>query len=199
MPQRGHGKNDRYWPSYDDQQGNVGTALSGSSQWSLAAYRDTGFILPFLRRDQDDFIYMSFQFSHRRQLGTNLASAHVHAIPMASADGNVYWSYAYVWVKNGDAVPAIASWTSGNVTTAVLGADQYKEKIYNILTNIAAPASETDSSVLYVKLTRLGTNLSDTYDGDAGSGTAANNFAIVYLDCHTLVHKDGSDNELTNN
>jgi len=184
-------------PGYDDQQGDVSTALIGTAQWTTEQIRDTGFIVPWLRHDQDDFFQIRVQFTHRRKLQTNLASLHIHAIPGGAVSGNVYFSYAYTWVKADDTIPAISGWTSGNITTAVAGTDQWKHKVYNLLTNISPPTSESHSSMLLVKLSRLGTNILDTYTDSKPSGTAQANFGVLYLDCHTQVDKPGSDNELT--
>lgn len=182
----------RFPLAYDDQQGQVGTALTGNTQWSLNTYRDTGLIVPFLRRDQSDFINLIFQFSHRKQLGTVLASLHAHVIGMAASAGNVFWSWAYTWQNVGSIIPAIGSWVTGTTTSPIAAADQYKMLLLDIFTGIAAPASEDYSSHLFVKLSRIGTNISDTYQGNAGTGVASENLAIAYVDCHFPMDRPGS-------
>ncbi len=183
----------RFPPVLDDQQGNVGTALTGNVQWSIAQYRDTGLLVPFLRRDQNDFINLIFQFSHRRQPATS-AVIHAHLLPMAGADGNVYWSWAYFWglSHNTTVIPAAVGWTAGNTTTPLLGASQYKLGQYGIVTATPAPdATEDTSSVLFMKLSRLGTNILDTYQGNAGAGVASENLGVVYVDAHFTADRQG--------
>lgn len=177
----------------EDQQGNVGTALVGNTQWSLNTYRDTGLIVPFLRRDQSDFVNLILQFSHRRQPNTSCI-VHAHLIPMAASDGNVFWSWSWFWATTHDTmvIPAIVGWTLGNTTIPLLGVDQYKLGQY--LITIATPApdlTENTSSILFMKLSRLGTNINDTYQGNAGAGVNAENLAVVYIDAHFTVDRQG--------
>ena len=182
----------------DDQQGIIGTALSGSSQWTTEALRDTGFIINWLRHDQDDFFQMNFQFTHRKKIQSPITSIHLHYMPAGSVDGNVFISYSYTWVNIDGTIPALTSWTTSTVTIPVAGADQYKHKIANIVANILAPSNETASSILLIKCSRLGSSSgSDTYTSNKTGGTASANFGILYMDAHILTDRAGTDTELT--
>lgn len=187
MASRGQGYNDRFTVSYEDQQGDVRTALVGSTQWTIAQIRDTGLLIPWLSPTQDDFFQIIAQFSHRRKPLVNMSSVHIHTIPGGADTGDAHFSYSYYWGNAENAIPEIASWTTDTVTVAVAGADQYKHKLYDLITNITYPAGElyTDtSSIFLMKLSRLGTDDLDTYTGSLG---------ILYLDLHFAADRIGSD------
>lgn len=185
--------------AWDDVLGDVSSALVGNAVWTLEQIRDTGFIIPFLRHDQDDYINMKYQFPHRIKIGTE-ARLHVHAIPealaVADTNDNVYWSYAWNWSNAGEIVPALTGWTTGNINTKILPTDQFASQAYPLLTMTKATSSE--SSILRIKLTRLGTNALDTYNVNKGSGTGQANFGIDYFDLHVQVAKQGSILEFAN-
>lgn len=173
------------------QQGSVIAALTAD------AYRDTVFPMSFFRHDQDDTIGFTFQFSHRKKLGSALDSVHIHYVPMVaptSSPENVYWAYQYAWAKVGDVIPAVATWTTGNVTMPVVTADAFKHSYYTLVANIAAPASETYSSILLFVLQWLGTNLLDTYSTAKATppGTAQANLGLLYVDAHYITERRGS-------
>jgi hypothetical protein len=117
---------------------------------------------------------------------TPIASIHAHVIGDDAHTGTVVYSYAYTWVKLGDAVPALSSWVSDTITFTFDKADQYKHIIHPIVTNIKPIADESYSSILFVKITRVGG--SDTYTGDIG---------LLYLDAHYVSEKLGSYTEYT--
>lgn len=180
---------------HDDMQG-AAQASAGISALTSEAYRDTAFVMPFFRHDQNDTLSMTFQFSHRRKLGSPLDSIHIHYIPMVNpaAIENVYFSYSYAWKTTDTEFPALVSWTSGNATLPIQTTDAFKTLLFSIVTNIAAPANEGYSSILLFRITRLGTDPLDTYDTDKATppGTAAANLGLLYFDCHYVTDRRGS-------
>ena len=64
----------------------------------------------------------------------------------------------------------------------------------------ATPPSpdQSPSALLLVQLTRVGTNVADTYQGDNPDNTAANNLGILSLDVHYQVMQLGTTNEFSN-
>lgn len=181
---------------YDDALGMAQVAR-GSAALTVEAYRDTTFLLPFFRHDQNDELFFVFQFSHRKKLGSALASIHIHCVPMVDpsvSPQNVYFQYKYTWQKPGDLFPADASWTAGFSTLSVATGDAFKHVYHNLVTNIAAPASETYSSIMLCMVQRLGTDANDTYNTDKATppGTAAANLGLLYVDCHYQTERRGS-------
>ena len=185
---------------HDDMLGNV-QASAGISALTSEAYRDTAFVMPFFRHDQDDTLSLTFQFSHRRQLGSPLDSIHIHYVPMVNpvAIQNVYFSYSYSWQTVDAVFPALVSWVSGNLTLPIGTTDAFKHKYAPLISAIAAPANEIYSSVLLFRITRLGTSPSDTYNTDKATppGTSAANLGLLYFDCHYITDRRGSVTETT--
>lgn len=184
-----------FLPRWDDQQGQVGSVLTGPAVWTMDTYRDTGFTIPCLRHDQDDVVELIFQFKHIKKLQTSI-NLHVHSIPLAATGGNVYWSYKYTWVQAEVIIPANTEWSTGNITMPIASNDLYKEKIFTLL-SINPPTVEKYSDILLIKLTRLGSNQLDTYSTNKDHGTVQANIGILYFDCHFNVNKLGSLLEFT--
>jgi hypothetical protein len=182
---------------YDDQQGPIqaGANIAGIT---IEAYRDTKMLMPFMRHDQDDTISLTFQFSHRKKLGSALASIHLHYIPMVNPDdvitkNIVYWEYQYVWHNLDAAVPAVASWTTGNSTLAIGAADAHICRTHDFAVAIAAPGSETYSSFLLLYISRLGSSAAqDTYEAGKADHTAQANLCIEGVDVHFQADRMGS-------
>lgn len=180
--------------AYDDQQGAFYSAAIGRAL-TVEAYRNTNSFLPYYRHDRDDYLTVVLQFTHRKRLGSALASVHLHYIPevpLLLAAQNVYFYYEYSWQTTGGVFPALATWTTGNATLTINPADVYKHLLFNIVTNVAAPANEGYSSIMVFTLARLGTSGLDTFTTAKSSGTAAANLAIIGLDQHLIVDRSGS-------
>jgi len=183
----------RYQEAYNDSFGVLETAIGGAAQWTIEQYWDTGFLSYKLRHDQNDFFQLKTQFDHTRKLATVLGDMHIHITPLAATPGDIYLSIAYHWHTFGDVIPQIVSWQATNATIPILAADQFKYLIKPLGVIINPPASEGYSSSLLMKVTRLGTNLLDTYSGSSGDGgTAAANVVLWYMDAHTLQNRFGS-------
>jgi hypothetical protein len=176
---------------------------SGLAALTSEQYRDTGYVKPFFRHDQDDTLYVTIQMPHRKQLGSALGDLHLHLIPMGAPGVGVteyaYFRCNYTWQTFGGVFPALATWSADVFTQfAVVAADQYKHKIHQVLTNISAPTSEAYSSILLARITRLGATggLSDTYKTvkPTPPGTAAANLCLLSIDAHVLCDRHGSYN-----
>ena len=140
--------------------------------------------MPHLARN--DILSMVFQMPHRKQLDTALDSVHIHFIPLGTGVGDLAFSYEWGWYKANEVVPATLPNTN-SLTVALVAEDQYKLKLASLITALAAPTSETYSSLLYVKCTRRTTG--DTWGTDE--------IALAYMDAHYLVDRYGSYNEIT--
>jgi hypothetical protein len=169
---------------WEDLQGVVSDGNDGAGNASLTyeQYRDTGFLMYFTRHNQADIINVIYQMSHSWDSETNVYP-HIHVIPMASGDGNVYCTFQYAWHAPGEVLPAVSEWTNGVVTTAFTVADQYKHKIIQ-LGAFTPPEGAGASSMLLIKLTRAGNNPLDTYSTNKNHETGAANLALMYCDVH---------------
>jgi hypothetical protein len=178
---------------YEDQQGAVASAV-GVSALTEEQYRDTGFLMAFFRHDQDDTLHLTFQFSHRKKLGTPIASVHIHCIPMVNPaiPQNVYFGYKYTWQDIGSEFPSDASWITGNATMTVGITDAFKQRAHGIVVAVPAPIGEGYSSMVLFRLQRLGTNPLDTYNTNKAGGTPAANLGLLYMDCHFQTERRGS-------
>jgi len=173
----------------NDALWDVNTSTWWASSWTFEQYRDTGFLMPFLRHNQNDYFQIKLQMDHQRKLQSLLDDVHIHMIPMSNASGDVYFQVQYYWSNLWTEIPEIASWTTTNVTVSLTSASQYKHILVGLLADITPPANETVSSVLMMKVTRLGNNALDTYSTNKTSGTGAANVWILYLDAHTKTER----------
>jgi len=182
--QQGQGKNDRFDQAYDDIQGVIATALTGVTQYTFRQYRTTGMVYPHVANN--DIFAMTFQMPHRKKLSSNIASIHIHYIPIASDTGvvtlNTYYGFYNAEASTIPAILPSVSTTTINITPS----DQYVLNYATITLNIAYPNPEGYSSILMSKTTR--TDVGDSYSGE---------IAIVYMDAHIQVDRKGSYNELS--
>lgn len=176
----------RHWETHDDMQGIVGTAI-GASALGTITIRDTGFPILCFQNLNDDVVYFQYQMPHAKKLGTPVDSVHLHCyLPAAPGAGNtLIFNWEWTWYNNGALIPATASWNKDTYTYTFVGTEaQYSTLYIPIITNLAAPANETYSSILLVKITRDSTGPgSDTYNADLG---------IVYTDAHIIKDRWGS-------
>lgn len=175
---------------YDDIMGDVSTSPTGASQWLTAQIGTTRFFINWLQSGQDDFTQIKLQMPHRKKLATALKSLHVHYIlsSVPVLNNTVKLDWAWTWVKVGDTIPAIGSWTSNTHTITFTGAETTNTHyIESITTNLAYPTGETYSSILLFKILRNSTG--------AGADTYGGNFGLLYLDGHYVADRIGSLNE----
>lgn len=184
MADLGQGKNDRFAQAYTDSFGFLRTALSGVTTWTDAQLRTTGVVLPTIAKN--DVLSYNVQFPHNKSIGSNIADFHLHIIPLAAAAGDVTFTYHWGWFSFGDTIPDVLPNTS-TATITLAAADQYKHLYFDIVENMAHPATETYSSFFLIKLQRAN-DASDTYTG---------NIAILGADCHYKADRVGSYNVAT--
>lgn len=188
---------------YLDQLCDISTSLSPTPAWTLENYCSTGLPMVFLRHDQDDQIHIKIQFNHNKALGAPLADVHLHCIPMGSVAGDVYFAIYYKWINYGETLPidtavGAGTWTRVFKALPIVAGDQYKEGVCTILTNIAAPANETPSSILHIICVRKSGSALDSYTSNKTcGGTAGANFGVVYVDAHYPVSKLGSKTSIS--
>lgn len=178
---------------YDDALGNFANA-TGVAALVLEEYRDTNYKMYFFKHNADEYIYLATQFPHRRRTSAALADIHLHYIPMVNPASAkvVYLSLEYAWAGIGEEMPADAGWSKSNPTITINTTDAYKHLLADLATNIAAPAGDTYSSILLLRLGRLGTSLNDTYDDNKGDHTSQANLGLLYVDLHFLCDRFGS-------
>lgn len=177
-------------PRYDDMFGEVRSAISGGTQWATYSIRtgtgdDTGFLLGWLRDNSTDFFQLKIQVPHRRQLGSILASIHLHYMigAVAPTEGQTaVFTYAYTWLKVGDVVPVIGSWvTTGSPVTLTFGAgvNAWQYGLFRFAANITPPANEGYGGMLLFKVTR-------------GDGSWGGDLGVLDCDAHSLMDRLGS-------
>jgi len=186
--QQGQGKKDLFTPTYDDMQGILGTALTGGAQWTPTAYRTTGIV--FNEVASGDFFTMIFQFQHSKKKSTNLDSIHIHCIPKGSTNGNIKFSYEWGWFNHNDIIPDTLPNSSSTADIALLTTDQYKMKYIDLITNLAFPTSEENSSILMVRITA-------TAPSTGTNWWTGNRIALAYMDAHYIKDSTGSLNPTT--
>jgi len=186
MADLGQGKNDRFAQAYTDSFGFLRTALTGVTQWTDVQLRTTGIVLPSIARN-DIFSY-NVQFPHAKKLASNIADFHIHFVPIPATaiSGDVVIDYSWGWYSINDVIPDTLP-NTGTKTISLVGDDQYKHKIAEIVTNMAHPATEGYSSFFLIKLQRK-SGAPDTYTG---------NIAILGADCHYIADRVGSFNVTT--
>lgn len=93
----------RYTASHDDMKGYITSALGGGTAYTLRLYRSIGIAFPFLA--DGDVLGFNSQIYHRKQMGANADSFHIHYIPMGSADGTITIDYTWGWWNVGSEIP----------------------------------------------------------------------------------------------
>jgi hypothetical protein len=172
---------------YTDILGEIATAPTGAAQWLTAQIGATGFFINWLQAGQDDFFQHKAQIDHRFGKGWNLADLHIHyVLSSAPAAGQtVLLDWAYVLVPIHQPIPVIGSWATGTLTLTFTGAETANTHYaVTVATNIAPPANQTYSTILFFKATRnsLGVG-ADTYGG---------NFGLLFMDAHGFADRPGS-------
>jgi len=171
-----------------------GTIREGDKKAVLTweAYRDTSYLVGFMRHDQLDEIHFAYQFPHRWNRGQ--VRPHIHYVPMSNASGTFALIGEYAWAEYDTVIPAAASWTSFAVTQDLVAADQYKEQIISIA-QITPPVGALESSILLIRVQR-DTAGADTYTTNKPApGTGAANIGLLSADTHYQVEKTGTEAE----
>lgn len=177
----------RHEVAHDDMRGYITTALAGATAFTNRIYRNTGIAFPHIA--DTDVLAFTSQIYHRKKMGSNADSFHIHYIPIGSANGSIVFNVAWGWYNVNDIIPD----TLPNTTTATLNlvtTDQYKYGIFSVLTNIAPPTNEGYGSFFFCRIARNG----GTW---APAGVNANELCILDADLHVLVDRNGSQYEFS--
>jgi len=172
---------------HTDILGEIATAPTGAAQWLTAQIGSTGFFINWLQSGQNDFFQIKMQIDHRFGLGRNLDDIHLHYILSAvpAAGSTIILDWAYTIVPIGQAVPVIGSWATGTTTFTFTGTETTNtHHAHSVASNIAPPAMQTYSSIIFFKATRKSSGL--------GSDTYAGNLGLLYVDAHGLADRFGS-------
>lgn len=130
----------------------------------------------------DETVYITVQMPHNWAEGTDV-KPHIHW--MSQAAGDVVWQLEYRWTNVGEI--AASGFTSMTAWTPVF--TWTSGMLHNITSmGTIAGAGKTLSSMMQVKLTRLGTDGADTYGIDA---------LMLELDLHYQIDGLGSEQEYT--
>lgn len=127
--------------------------------------------------DSTETLFLIAQIPHAWKEGSGIRP-HIHWQPSSTNTGNVVWQLEYKWTNVNDT--EASEWTALTVTTASSGVVG-KHQVVSF-----AEIDGTDkkvSSILVLKLSRIGGNASDTYTGDA---------LLREFDIHYLVDSKGS-------
>ena len=165
---------------YDDMLGQIRSAQTGGTAWTIAGINDTSFQIGWLANNSTDMFQLTIQAPHRRLRDSVLADIHVHYIleSAATAAETITWDTKYCWIQPGGVVPAIGSWTTSSITSQVLATtNAFYYGIFNLAVNVAAPtAPEGYGSMLLIKVSR-------------GNGTHTGRIGILDADAHSLMDK----------
>lgn len=180
-------------PVWTDLQGSV-TQGVGTTALTYEAYRDTGFKLYFMRRNQSDELNFVFQMPHEWS-PTSEVRPHMHVVPMGDPVSAQVLSFVvkYAWSRVGSALPALSGWTTLTATKTVNPGDVYKELVVP-LAHITPPAGAVESDILLMQVAR--DPVPDTYNTVKDHGTAAANLGILSVDVHYQKVKLGTAREL---
>jgi hypothetical protein len=181
---------------WDDVQGPI-TQAGGAAALTYEAYRDTAFFTYFMRNNQDDTLFLTYQMPHSWDPTTSV-KPHMHVIPMVDPASTevVRITGKYAWAQVGVELPADTSWTAFTVDTNIGTTDAFKEKIIGLAT-VSPPASPRESNVLVLWVRRPGSSdAADTYSTGKADGTAAANLCVLSIDTHYQKQKLGSFDEI---
>jgi len=124
----------------------------------------------------DQTLWWILQFSHYYKQGSDVIP-HVHWYPTNTNTGNVLWRCEYKWTS----IEAVeVAFTTLNVLDPGDGTT-LKHQIANWAT--VSGAGKTISSAFTAKITRVGTDLTDNYTGDA---------LLKFFDIHFQLDSSGS-------
>lgn len=189
----------RHHGRWDDMQGSIGQG-AGVTALTVEVFRDTPFLMWFMRHDQNDALNFVYQFSHSWDY-TKIVVPHLHVLPMADpATAQVARFDGYfAWTRPNYAaqpLPALTGWTAfGPIDLTINPGDVYVQKIIS-LGSITPPAWVRESSSLLIWFRRFGTDAGDTYTTSKVGGTQAANLGILSTDVHFRKNKIGSVTEI---
>jgi len=184
-------------PMIQDSFFSAVDATANNADLTYEAFRTAGrFNVGCFRRDQDNKIYIAIQLNHDRRPGSKIVDVHVHVIPMVvpAADRTVRWKINYMWAGQGDEILAPTSWGTNTTSQTILTTDGFKHLIHTLVSDIPPPATEGNSSFLLCEVIRLGaSDAADDFSDSKAVGTASANLAMLGVDAHYEVCRDGSE------
>lgn len=186
-------------PGYTDVIGTVDQAAAAAAL-TYEAYRDTPFLMYWMRNDQNDALSLKYQMPHGWDLSA--VEPHMHILCGASVTGNVVLDGYYTWshISGSPILGPLNTWTTFRTITTIQGSWQWTERGISLGLITPPAAAKVNSANLMIYLRRPGAaDPDDTYDGAKPTppGTAAANLGIVYLDCHVRLNHLGSVNLYT--
>jgi hypothetical protein len=166
----------------------------GSAALTFEQYRDSPFSTYFMRNDQSDTLYLTFQMPHGWVVGSQV-SPHIHIVPMANpaVTQAVYFTGSYAWSRIGSELPAAVGWTDFSATHNVGTTDAFTQSIVSLFSS--SPSNMGLSAILNIVVRRDGTDNNDTYNTSKSPGTGAANLCALSIDAHVMVNRPGSANE----
>lgn len=188
----------RLYGRWDDQQGSIMEG-AGSAALTTEAFRDTAFLMTFMRHDQLDALNYVYQFPHRWDY-TTVVTPHLHVLPCADpptplvARFNGYFAWSRVDYAAAP-LPALSGWTQfGPVDLTVNPGDLFVHKIVKFGA-FSPPAWARESTCLLIWFRRNGTDPADTFNTSKTGGTQQANLGLLSSDAHFRVHKNGTEAE----
>lgn len=180
---------------WDDVQGSIGQG-AGVAALTVEAYRDTAFLMWFLRHDQNDALNFVYQFPHRWDYAKPVVP-HLHILPVANplVTQVARFEGYYAWSRPGYAaspLPALTGWTTfGPIDVPIDPGGVYVQNIVS-LGAITPPPWARESTCLLIWFRRFGTDAGDTYTTNKVGGTAAANIGLISADVHYRSSKQGT-------
>lgn len=164
--------------NWDDQQVDLANVRLGVSAPSWTDYKGAK-VLAF-DKSQDNAVSFNMQLSHKYKLETEI-EFHIHNTPSDDTAGDIYWSLSVSRADIGEDFPMPSVYYAIQ-TININEAD--KHLLFEISENIGTASGL--SSVALLTLTRIGTNVTDTYNNDV---------YLVALDAHIELDTIGSRTE----
>lgn len=187
---------------WNDVLGEILPGLAADAP-SAVLYRDTDFLAYHYRHDRDQDLSLRFQLSHQWNRGE--VKVHVHFIPCVAPGANpmyVVWQAKYAWSAIGAALPAATGWTTVEARSTIASGDEFTHKITPLFSTTPTEATTKESSILCVRLSRLGSSApatpgwTDTYTTNTGSLTTQANILLLSCDAHYEAEKMGTITEI---
>ena len=168
-----------YTPAWDDLRAPA-TAINPPGAASDPTFDATNIGWLF-DAGSTEILLIIMQMPHSWKLGSEIRP-HVHWEPTSTNTGNVYWRMEYKWTNTDDT--EAGTYTTINMLDAGDGT-AYKHQLASF--DPISGTGKTLSSLLSIKLSRIGGDATDTYTGDA---------LLKEFDIHYQVDGYGSRQEL---
>lgn len=168
---------------FDDLTVSATSAKSGSNNPTWATYKSCGL---WFYPDGSDVkeLFATVQLPHGWKVGSTIYP-HIHWVgAVGQTTAKVTWAIDYTWANLNATFSAATTISAYNTTDNASDVIAHMQKI-TALPSISG-AGKTLSSVLLIRIYRLGTDVNDTYGQDAG---------IIQIDFHIEKDTEGSRTE----